>query len=231
MPRSPCLRLHPVQYLGQVRDGRARIEFFEHTVPARVAAHLSDLAVRIATVAEHDGLGRAGLGAGRGEFAITRLAVLEPRIVLRGADALDAEGALLHHPACPHRDIGIELQVERLGPRLFVVLVPVEIANLVGAVVAAVPGAHAAVVDLAVQPVHRMVRRKDRAYRLARSVLALLAQHRHEAGLQWIVTLPAFPVALDPHPAHFTPAQDLVLTDGRNIVLRVAGGDTGLSLI
>ena len=48
------------------------------------------------------------------------VALLQPRAVLRFLDTLDAEGALLHHALAAHRDVGVELPVERLGERILV---------------------------------------------------------------------------------------------------------------
>src|SRR2546430_7261315 len=51
------------------------------------------------------------------------------------ADPRRTEGALLHHALLPHRDVGIEQHVERVGPALpfpalLGVVVPVEVADL-----------------------------------------------------------------------------------------------------
>src|SRR6184192_3958515 len=86
---------------------------------------------------------------------------------------------------------------KRGRPRFLVVLVPVEVAHLVGAVVGAVLGTDAPVVDLAIQPVGRMVGGIDRADRLARRVGAMLTQHGNEAGLHRLTGfLSSLPVTL-----------------------------------
>src|ERR1700689_4028558 len=45
-------------------------------------------------------------------------AALQPGTVLRLADPLYAERALLHDPLAAHRHVGVELPVERLGERV-----------------------------------------------------------------------------------------------------------------
>src|SRR5207247_4616187 len=153
-----------------------------------------------------------------------------PRLVLRPADALHAEGALLHHALLAHGDVGVELPGERRGPRLpgsarLGEVVPVEVAHLVRAVIGAVAGADAAVVDLAVQPIGRVVGGEHRADRLAWRELTLLAQHRRHDAAHRGATLPAAPIALDPHPAHLAVAQHLLFADCCQIVLGVARRD------
>src|SRR5690606_39658615 len=92
--------------------------------------------------------------------------------------ALHAERALLHDAPLAHRDVRVELPVQRLRP---LPREPVVVADLVRTVVGAVARPDAAVVDLTVQPVGRVVRGVDGADRLARRVAAVLAQHRDEA--------------------------------------------------
>src|SRR5687768_10815576 len=110
------------------------------------------------------------------------------------ANALDAEGALLHDTLGAHRDVGVELPVERLRegvlrPDRLTVAEPVEVANLLRPVVGAVARADAAVVDLDVEPVWRMVGRVDRADGLARCVAAVLAEHRDEPRLEVVLAV------------------------------------------
>src|SRR5690606_7389996 len=99
-------------------------------------------------------------------------------------------------------------------------------ANLERAVVAAVARADAAVVYLAVESVGSVIRGEHRADGLTRRVVTVLAHHRSEACLERLAILAALPVALDAHPAHLAAAEDLLLTDGGDVVLRVARGDT-----
>src|SRR5256886_16079686 len=74
--------------------------------------------------------------------------------------SLDAHRALLHHAELPHRHVGIELDLERLGP---LPVVPVEPPHVVRTVVAAVARAHTTVVDLPVQAFVGPIRGEDGA--------------------------------------------------------------------
>ena len=139
-------------------------------------------------------------------------------------DALHAERALLHHPDLAQRDVGIQLQLQRLLPLR---VEEVEEPHVVHAGVAAVAGADAAVVDLRVQPVLVVVAGVGRAHRLARRVVALLAQHRPERQLR--VRELALPVAFDANPVHRPAARRFLRADGRDVVLGMAGGDAGLA--
>src|SRR5690606_2199958 len=137
-----------------------------------------DLGLGILHIAELERARRTRLRAGRHDVAVTQRLAGEPALVLRTADPLHAEGALLHHAASPDRDLRIELQVERLRPRELVVLEPVVVANLERAVVAAVARADAAVVYLAVESVGSVIRGEHRADGLTRRVVTVLAHHR-----------------------------------------------------
>src|SRR5690606_5686208 len=206
---------------------RANVQVLENVVAAVVALGLGHPARRILHVAEDDRAGGTGLGAGGHDVAIPQGAILQPRGVLRRADPLHAESALLHHAAGPHRHLGIELQVERLREGGLGVRVPVVVAHLVGAVIGAVAGADAAVVHLPIEPVVGVVGGVHRADRLAGGVVAVLAQHRHHPGLERLAILATLPVALDAHPGHLAAAQDVGLPDEGDVVLGVAGGDAG----
>ncbi len=144
--------------------------------------------------------------------------------VLADLDALHAERALLHHPDLAQRDVGIQLQLQRLLPLR---VEEVEEPHVVHAGVAAVAGADAAVVDLRVQPVLVVVAGVGRAHRLARGVVALLAQHRPERQLR--VRELALPVAFDADPVHRPAARRFLRADGRDVVLGMAGGNAGLA--
>ena len=101
--------------------------------------------VGIIDAPEGDGIGRAGLGAGRLDFPIPHAAVLRVSQVLRPADALDAESAFFHHTPPPDGHIRIEGIVQGFGPGK---IPPVKLTHLVRTVVGAIAGADAAVVDL-----------------------------------------------------------------------------------
>src|SRR5439155_8937940 len=172
--------------------------------------------------------GGAGLLAGGGDVPVPERPVLQARGVLGAADPLHAEGALLHHAARPHRDVGIQLEVERRLEGAPGVGVPVEVADLVGTVVAAVAGPDAAVVHLAVQAVGGVIAGVHRADRLAGGVLAVLAEHRDRPrGERLARLLPALEIALDPHPAHLAGPEHVAAADPGNVVLRITRGDAG----
>src|SRR6185312_13281796 len=96
----------------------------------------------------------------------------------RAADALDAVGALFHHAAPAHGDIGI---IHRLETGRLVIRVPKEIEapHFVGAIIRAEPRADAAVVNLEVQPFVIVDGGFHRADQFARRVLALHAGDGH----------------------------------------------------
>src|SRR2546429_2353896 len=95
------------------------------------------------------------------------------------------------------------------------------------AVVGAVARPDAAVVNLPVQPVGRVVGGVHRTHRLAGRVAALLAQHRRNHGADGMTSLTARVVALDPEPAHLAAPAHELFTHGGEVVLGVAGGDAG----
>src|SRR2546428_12233429 len=77
---------------------------------------LGGVALVVLDVAEGDGPRRARLLARGQDVAVPHLSLLVTGVVLAGHDALDAHRALLHHAELPHRPVGIELDLERLGP-------------------------------------------------------------------------------------------------------------------
>ena len=91
-------------------------------------------------------------------------------------DALHAEGALLHDAAGTHGHLGVVDEALGLG-LVGGELQEVEAAHLVGAVVGAVAGAHAAVVGHLVEAVGAVVGGVHRADVLAGRVVAVLAEH------------------------------------------------------
>src|SRR5256885_13720793 len=191
---------------SEIRDRRPGVQAGEHVIAARVTRQLVDARVAVVEIAEDDRFGRARLLAGGHDVAIADVAILESRLILRATDALHAERALFHHALLAHRDIRVEQHRQRLGPRFPLaaalrVVVPVEVADLVRAVVGAVARADATVVDLAVEAVGRVVGGVDRTDRLARRVAALLAQHRRIDGAlrhAFLIGPPATPQAPPP---------------------------------
>src|SRR5690606_38014852 len=201
--------------LLQVDHRGEGVQLFEYVVGATVDRQLSHRPRRVSGVAEGDGPRRAALRTRRGELVWPHSTSLRPRPVLGLANALDAEGALLHDALAADGDVRVELPVERLREGVLAALrlavaEPVEVADLVGAVVGAVARAHAAVVDLDVEPVRRVVGGVHRADRLARCVAAVLAEHRHEARLEiGAAVLPALEVALEAEPGHLATLEDV----------------------
>jgi hypothetical protein len=105
-------------------------------------------------------------------------------------------------------------------------IIPVEDTDLIGAVGCTFPCAYTAVVHLQIdifrQAVHCCI---DRADRLARSRMTLLAHHRDKAGSHMRV-LP-FPVPLDPDPMHASPIRISILAHPGQIILHGTCSYTG----
>src|SRR5690348_5014154 len=168
-------------------------------------------------------MARAGLRARGGYPAVAEVALLDLRRYLGAHDALDAEGALLHPARAAHGDIGIELIIKRLRP---FGLEPVEAAHLVRAIVFAVAGADAAVVDLAVESLVGVHRGEHRAYRFARCLVALLAQHRDQVHLRLRLALVRLgKKSIDADPRHDAAVGGAFLADDGDIVFRVTRRD------
>src|ERR1041385_3610355 len=114
---TPSGRLSMTNLL-EVRHVGPGTEILEDTVGTLAAHALREAAVRVVEIAEHDRVGRTDLLAGRLDLAVLdRLAGLD-RGVLGDVDALDAEAALLHHAARPHRS---EEHTSELQSRLHLV--------------------------------------------------------------------------------------------------------------
>src|ERR1700730_9402023 len=229
-PRSclvPLLRLVGPRLatydLGEIGHGRPRPQRLEHVIAARAHGELGHPGRALLEIAEADGLGRAGLLAGRLDVAVLDRAPRLARIVLALLDALDAHGALLHDAELAHGDVGIQLLVEGRRPR---VVEPVEAADVIRAVVAAVPRAHAAVIDLRVEAFLRVVGGVDGTDGLARRHRAMLAEHGQEH-----VGLPALPLlpSLEADPLLGAAVGDLGLAHHGDVVLGRAGDHAGLA--
>ena len=74
------------------------------------------LALGIFEITEHERFRRARLHAGRLNVAVPELALLSFCLNRHRLDALHAERALLHHADRAQRDVGVELQMQRLVP-------------------------------------------------------------------------------------------------------------------
>src|SRR5438093_2402828 len=232
--------------LLQVDHRGVGVQLLEDVIGPPVLRQLRDGPRGIGRVAEGDGARRAGGGTRRRELVRDQVTVLECRAVFGLTNALNAEGALLHYALSAHGDIGIELPVERLGKRILLavrltVTEPVEVADLVGAVVRAVARADAAIVDLHVQPIRRVIGGVHRTHGLAGRVAAMLTEHRDEARLELfreLAIVRALEVPLETDPVHLAAAADIepwprgsehgrVLprcADGGNVVLGITGG-------
>src|SRR5205823_1918444 len=203
------------------------IGLLQYVIGAGLARELRQPGRRVVEIPEHDRYRGTRLRARGGDVRVRDGTVLEARPVLRAADPLHAEGALLHHALLPYGDVRVEQHVQRVRPtfplpaRLRVV-VPVEVTDLVRAVIRAVARSDTAVVHLSVEPVGRVIGGEHRAHRLAGREGALLAQHRRHGDVQAPPVFTRSPVALDPHPGHLPAPQDQILTDRRDVVLSVA---------
>src|ERR1700682_1974537 len=204
----------------QVSRARARAQLVQEVVAALIAVQLAHARGGIVQVPEDDGVGGAGLLAGRQHLAVADAPLLHARLDARALDALHAVGALLHDAAGAHRDVGIEdhlLGVAVVGG----IAEKIEPPHLVWAVVGAVARAHAAVVDHLVEALVAVDGGVDGADVLAGSALAVHAHKRLEdhAGVGGIV---ADEIAVDAQPVHLAAAPDALLADDGNIVLRLA---------
>src|SRR5207248_8540006 len=144
--------------------------------------------------------GWTGLLASRHNFALLDPATLLVRRHMRRLDALRAIGALLHHAAGAHGDIGIVRGLARLVEATIVV--PIEAAHLVRAVAGAGARADAAVVDHLIEPSRAVHGGVHRAAHLARRLLAVHAGYRLEIAAR-IFNIPGV-VTIHAQPQHFT---------------------------
>src|SRR5262245_16316847 len=108
---SDQLRIRVAQR-RQVRRPRPRVEAFEQTVVALERLELRHARVRVVQVAEDDGVGRAGRGAGGYDLAVADLPILALGVDARVVDPLHAVRALLHDAAAPDGDVGVAQRLE-----------------------------------------------------------------------------------------------------------------------
>src|SRR5215472_297047 len=215
-----------IQNFGEVAGARTRVLVGDDLVHALVFVQFRHLARLVVEVAEGDHLRRARLLAGCNDLAIANRAGLLVGFNLRRVDALHEVAALLHDAARSNGDVRIAHRLQALGLEIGVEQ-EVEAPHLVWAVVGAVAGAHATVVNHRIEAFGRMYRCADRTNLFARSVLTVLAGHRLEVRARRRQI--AFVVRIDAQPLHVSADPDLLLADNRNIVLRVAGHDASVA--
>src|SRR4029079_1943985 len=210
-----------VAHLGQVRRPGLGVQLVEERVVAPVGLRTGDPARAVAKIAELDGLGGAGMLAGRLDVAVTQLTARELRIDLSPGDALRAVRALLHHASRANRDVRVHRELDDLG-RVLGEVEEVVVAALVGTVVRAVTGPDAPVVDHDIEALRVVNSRGHRADLFAGGILTLHAGHGLKHGLRAAGGV-AGEVAIDPDPVHLAALRDLVLADHRHVVLALAG--------
>src|SRR6185312_11585418 len=96
--------------------------------------------------------------------------------------------------------------------------------DFIRAVVGTIARAHAAVIDHVIQAFGAVRGRAHRADQLARSVFALHARDRLEVRFGIIAV--ALVVGIHAEPVHVAAMIDLLFSDNRDVVLRLAGNDT-----
>src|SRR6185437_11598135 len=205
----------------EISHSRYRTQLIQRGETAWIVAQPDDLARWIGERPEHDGAGRARLLA-RGHDRPRMRLVRQLRVYLRRANALNAERALLHHST--RADSYFRVLYHPLRFRnLPVVVEPVESPYLVRTIVGAEPRADATVVHHFIETVVAVYRRVDRAYVLARSLLALLTQHRLNRYFRLLRG--SFDVAIDAHPVHLSALEHPVTSHDGNVVLCLACDD------
>ena len=136
-------------------------------------------------------------------------------------DSLNAERAFFHDPFAANGDIGIQLQTQWIGP---FPVEPVEAPYFVRTVLGAKAGSDAAVVNLVVEALFRMVGGIHRAHRFARCIVAVLTHHGEKRNF-----FPAFRILITfhPQPCHFTALNNPFYAHHADVVLGVARCRTG----
>src|SRR5688572_16570681 len=156
-----------VGHVLQIEIRGPGVQVLQRAVRQRPAGQPRHATRGILEITENYRVGGAGLLTGGLEHSLgdyrVRALVLDGD--LGGVDALHTVGALLHHALLARRHVRVQPPVQGLRP---LVLEPVEVANLVRAVVRAVAGAHAPVVDLHVEAVRIVIRGVYRTDGLAR---------------------------------------------------------------
>ncbi len=219
-----------ITYFCQIRSPRARVQFAQQTVIARLRLQLRNLAIRIIDVPEDNGSRRTRLLAGGLQFVRVRgvidLPVFPFRVHAALVDALHTVGALLHHAAAAHADVGI---AHHLVLRRIPILEEQEVKapHFIRAIVRAIARAHTAVIGHVVQAFAAVNGGADRAHHFAGRVLALLARHGLEIRLGIVAIagrlIRILVVGVDTDPMHVAADGALFFADHRNVVFRLAG--------
>src|SRR5579862_8177369 len=215
-----------IPYARQIRGPRARIQFLEQAVIARLRLELRNAARLVVDVAEDDRFRGARLLARGDDFAVVHGTILFFGLNLRRVDALHAVGALFHHAAAADGDVRIPHAVQARR-RVVGEEQEVKTPDLVRAIVRAVARADAAVVRHVVQPFGAVRCGTDGADVFAGRVFALHAGHR--LVIHFRIVEVAAEVSVDADPLHDAAAHHLFLTDHGDVVLRLAGDDAGVA--
>src|SRR5690349_702017 len=93
----------------EVGNAGKRTKFFKMFKAVTLMRQLRDQTFRIINSSKGNGICRAGLGAGSGEFTIDDFTAFRFCLVLCLVNALDAEGTFFHDTLAANGHIGVEL--------------------------------------------------------------------------------------------------------------------------
>src|ERR1035437_3831112 len=224
LSKQICIR---VRQLGEVGRAGPGVQLAEERVLERLLAELRDFRGRVVHVAEDERFRRTDLLAGRQDFAVPHPPVFLLGVHARAVHALDAVVAFFHDALLADRDVRVREEREDGEVLVLVVVVEIETPHLVGAVVRAVLRSDAAVVGHLVDAFLAVGRGGDGADDFAGRLLAV---HAHDGLVVHRRVLEgALVIAVDADPVHLAAAPNLILADGRDVVLRLAGYDAGVA--
>jgi len=204
----------------EVDHGRLGIKVLEYLVSSLVFNELRYAALRVNQAAEDQGPRRAGLRAGRRKVAVADFSAFRCGLELCLYNSLNAEGTFLHYSLLSHRNIRIQLPLERFGPGEGK---PVEAPHLVRIVLRAKTRSKAAIVNLVIETFYAVLRSENRAHVLTRRVVTMLAKHYKPVCPFFVIV----EISLDPYPGHLPPHENLVAFHDGDIVFRVASDYAG----
>src|SRR4029434_1587143 len=192
----------------------------------RYVFQFGDGGLAIVNIAKHDRLGRTGgLTCGL-DFTVADRTIFLFRVYLRDIDALHTVGAFFHDATAPHRDVGVSHRLQARRVKIGI-LEKVEPAHFVRAIVGAIAGADAAVVNHVVQHLMAMIGRTHRADQFAGGVLAVHTRHGLMISLR--IFRASFIIAIDAQPMHLPRAGHFGFAYHRDVVFCLAGNDTGVA--